>query len=271
MARGRFISKSISTSKKFNSDLPGKCPNRPDSEFAQMLYLMLIPHTDDFGRMPGDGTSVKLSIIPGSSRNVQDVESALLLLHRVDLVTLYRTENSMFLQVTDFDAHQVGLHKRTASRYPNPPKVAQTDRENGIIPGSSGKIPVEVEVEVEVEEKKKKKKKGIPEDSGKIPESPPGIVPESQECVFFGNVKLTKEQHENLVTRFGQDKTDRIIVKLSTYKKAHGREYDSDFDAIALWVVSAVEAEDATGQPGDLNVNVSRLKSMAAERGIEAR
>lgn len=114
-----MISNSLSTSRKFAS---------VSSEFGQALYMLLVAHSDDFGRQSGDAFTVKHQVFPTSRRPERDFERALDDLQSVGLILRYDVDGSRILQVLDFERHQSGLHKRSSSRFPE-------------FPGSSGKIP----------------------------------------------------------------------------------------------------------------------------------
>ena len=116
MARGRMISKSLSTSARYAGLITaaGKL-----GEFCQSIYPLLVAHSDDFGRLAGDPFTVKHAICPTSTRQLLDVIKALTALHNVGLVHWYEVDGRKCLQILDFDAHQVGLHKRTQSKYPD--------------------------------------------------------------------------------------------------------------------------------------------------------
>ena len=117
MARGRMLSKSISTSRKFTelSREAGKL-----GEFAQALYLLLIPHSDDFGRLEGDPFTIKHLVHPASSRSELDFGIALQAMAKVKLIEWYGNDGQRFVQITQFERHQSGLHKRTKSVFPDP-------------------------------------------------------------------------------------------------------------------------------------------------------
>jgi hypothetical protein len=125
LARGRMISKSVSTSRKFAALAmeAGKL-----GEFAQTLYLLMIPHADDFGRLEGDPFTIKHLVLPISPRSERDFETALQAIATVGLIVWYEVDGRRFVQIVSFDEHQTGLHKRTASRFPDPS-------------GDSGKFP----------------------------------------------------------------------------------------------------------------------------------
>lgn len=118
MARGRLLCASLSTSEK-RARLHDVAPAL--AEFAQGLYPLLIAHSDDFGRLQGDTFTVKHAIDPTSPRSLDDFDVAMRALNDVGLVIWYEINGRRFIQITEFDKHQTGLHKRTASRMPDPP------------------------------------------------------------------------------------------------------------------------------------------------------
>lgn len=114
MAEKRMISKVISISKKFNVRL--------DDHFSRLLYVLLIPHSDDFGRLTGDPFKLKALILPMMEDVTwQDVERALVKLHNADLIIWYEVGDEKYIQINNFEEHQTGLHKRTKSKFPDPP------------------------------------------------------------------------------------------------------------------------------------------------------
>ena len=124
MARGRMIARSLSTSQKFAALQDATVL----SEFAQVLYMLLIVHSDDYGRGPGDTFTVKHLIVPTTCRPLSDVDIALAAMNTVGLIHWYAVGGRKFIQIQDFDTHQCGLHKRTQSKFPE-------------APGGSGEIP----------------------------------------------------------------------------------------------------------------------------------
>lgn len=127
MARGRLISKSLGSSRKFHELLRagGKL-----GEFCQVLFPLIIANTDDFGRMAGDGFTVKNVVLPTSRRPERDFERALAVMHDVGLVARYVVEERIYLQVNDFDVHQPNLHKRLKSAFPENPGASGSYRPN---------------------------------------------------------------------------------------------------------------------------------------------
>lgn len=118
MARARLISASLGSSRRFC-----RLPNAagPLSEFAQLLFMLIVVNCDDFGRAEADPFTVKLKVFPGSSRKEQEFQAALDALAEVGLIRLYSDGEDAFLVVEKFEDHQSGLHKRTKSHFPEPP------------------------------------------------------------------------------------------------------------------------------------------------------
>jgi len=56
----------------------------------------------------------------------------------------------------------------------------------------------------------------------------------------LGLVKLTDEEYDYLVTRYGSELLSEAIDKLSAYKQAKGRVYKSDAGALRTWAIPAV-------------------------------
>jgi hypothetical protein len=118
MARGRLISRTLGSSRKFAALIAhaGKL-----GEFAQSLYPLLVANSDDHGRMAGDAFTVKHAVFPTSARKESEFGSALLAMHNSRLIHLYEANGLQLIQIMDFDAHQPGLHKRVESKFPGSP------------------------------------------------------------------------------------------------------------------------------------------------------
>lgn len=121
-----MISKSLSTSEKFASL---NATDAEMAEFCQVLYLLMIPHSDDFGRLQGDSFTIKHQCYPASPRPAEDFQQALNYLHNAELIIWYQVKGKQFIQITNFDPHQIGLHKRTASHFPEFPGKYRKRRE----------------------------------------------------------------------------------------------------------------------------------------------
>jgi hypothetical protein len=136
MARGRLISRTLGTSRKFAAlhAAAGKL-----GEFAQTLYPLLVACSDDFGRQSGDAFTVKCAVFPSSHRREAEFQTAIQALAAVDLIQWYEADGVQVIQIVDFEPHQPGLHKRTESKFP----------------GNSGKVPEIPGSRVRAEEKRR--------------------------------------------------------------------------------------------------------------------
>ncbi len=110
-----MLSKKLSTSRKFAT------VGQSAGEFPQLLYALLLPHCDDFGRQPGDAFTVKHQVFPTSPRPEAEFDAALIALEEAELISRYTVAGQQILQVQNFDQHQQGLHKRTSSEFPESP------------------------------------------------------------------------------------------------------------------------------------------------------
>lgn len=111
MAERRMVSKVISISEKVNSL----------SLFGRLLYTWMIPHADDFGRLPGSPIKIKALVVPMFDETIKDVGAALQDMHQLGIIAWYEVGGEKFIQITNFEDHQQGLHKRTKSKFPDPP------------------------------------------------------------------------------------------------------------------------------------------------------
>lgn len=120
MARGRLISRTLGSSRKFHDLLQagGKL-----GEFSQVLFPLIVANTDDFGRMAGDAFTIKNVVLPSSRRAEQDFEQALAVMQQVGLLVRYIVDGAIYLQINKFDEHQPGLTKRTKSKFPEIPEL----------------------------------------------------------------------------------------------------------------------------------------------------
>lgn len=130
MARGRMISRTLGTSSKKFARLRER--HQEIGLFAQALYPLLVANADDFGRMDGDAFSVKHAVWSTAPESEDQFDAALDAMAAERLITRYRDDSGIYAEIVDFERHQVGLHKRTESRFPAPSGSVQT------IPGNSG-------------------------------------------------------------------------------------------------------------------------------------
>lgn len=126
MARGRLLVKSFSTSKKRGALIAQHgtpCPHCGGSlaEFAQVLYMLILAHADDFGRQEGDVFTVQKLVDPLSPRSEADFNRALQALDAVGLVRWFSGAKGHVVAIHSFEEHQGNLHKRTTTKFPDPP------------------------------------------------------------------------------------------------------------------------------------------------------
>lgn len=113
MARGRFISKSLSTSEKFA---------KLKTDGARLLYCMVYPHIDDFGRYDGSEYNMKIACVPTCKMRTCEIAKYLDDLEYVGLIKRWDAEGKKVIKFIDFDKHQTNLQRRTRTYYPDPPK-----------------------------------------------------------------------------------------------------------------------------------------------------
>lgn len=149
MARGRILAKSLSTSRRY-ADLHAIAG--PLAEFCQSMYPLLVAHSDDFGRLSGDVFTIKHVVVPTSPRPETDLTTALTALNRAHLICWYSAKGRKWIQIQQFDEHQTGLHKRTISAIPPPPR--------GKVPESPGNSGSRARAEQNRTEQKGREQKG---------------------------------------------------------------------------------------------------------------
>ena len=60
------------------------------------------------------------------------------------------------------------------------------------------------------------------------------------------NVTMTAYEFESFKREFTPDEQERIIDKLSAYKKRTGKNYNSDYDAVHRWVYKSIKQQPQT-------------------------
>jgi hypothetical protein len=163
MARGRLISRTLGSSRKFAAlhQAAGEL-----AEFAQTLYPLMVACSDDFGRLSGDAFSVRCAVFPSSPRREEEFAAVLLAMESVGLLILFDAGGQQVAQIAEFESHQPGLSKRTGSKFPAPPGKSREPRE----------IP---------KQEKRREEKGTEENRRE--ESTADAVPASDPCLAFGD------------------------------------------------------------------------------------
>jgi len=106
-----MLSKVISVSEKVNT--------LPDI-FDMLLFTWMIPHADDYGRLPGSPAKVKALIVPMSERSINQVKESIQRLSDQKLIIWYESDGEKAIQIIDFEKHQQGLKGKKASKYSSP-------------------------------------------------------------------------------------------------------------------------------------------------------
>lgn len=75
--------------------------------------------------------------------------------------------------------------------------------------------------------------------------------PEIGKVKYRENVHMEKKEYDQLVEEYGPGTTKALLDKLNHHKRANGKEYESDYDAIKNWVVDAIIKEKYNGAPTD--------------------
>lgn len=142
MARGRMISKSLSTSERWSAlhAEAGKL-----AEFCQVLFTLLVTHADDHGRLEGSAFTIKHMVVPTSPRREAEVATALGILDRIGLIQWYEANGgsnppARYIQISKFGDHQsLRGHDDRASKFPDPPARTQNRPDPPKVPLSKEK------------------------------------------------------------------------------------------------------------------------------------
>lgn len=114
MANRRMLHRTYSFSKEFNGL----------NDFEKVVYMLAIPHLDDFGRIDGDPNVFKAMVLPMNAGTEEVFDAALEKVKEVGLISRYDVNGQKVIQYLRFEDEQTGLNKRTRSRYSDaPPQV----------------------------------------------------------------------------------------------------------------------------------------------------
>ena len=219
MAKGRVISKSISTSRRVNLLLrnPLDC----------LLYTWGLVHADDSGRMdghPGIFRAIVAPALPGLTD--ARVAKAITAMAKAHLLLPYTVQGVMVIQFLDWDAHQ-SFHgyARKTSKHPAPGKDILDEAEI-TLSGENHKI---LALSFDLKETKVKETK------------------EEERLSFgeFGNVHMTRAEYNTLVGKLGEPFTKDRIAALDLYLGQTGKKYKSHYLTILAWL----RKEGDTGKP----------------------
>jgi hypothetical protein len=87
--------------------------------------------------------------------------------------------------------------------------------------------------------------------------NPPIVPPVKKSYAEF--VTMTEDEYKKLLTKYGKEKTVKMIEILDNYKGASGKKYKSDYRAILNWVVKRVEQEEQQERKGGYVSGKKRL------------
>jgi hypothetical protein len=208
-----MISKSISVSEQVNEL----------SDFTALLFTWLIPHTDDYGVIPGSSRKLRALVTPMRKQSAEQVEVALKEMQTSGLIWRYKYKGNEFLQFCKFEEHQEGLHKRTTPKNPLYLDVLGDSENFREIPGNSRLIEPNL-IEGKGKEEKEKEK-------------------------YAPHITLTVQEFEKLVDKYGKEQTDWMIEKLDIWKGSGGKKTKSDYLTILKWVVKSYEEEAKKNSP----------------------
>lgn len=231
MARRRMIEVSIAHDKKLNAL----------SDFGQLLFLKMLPHTDDFGRFEGDPVLVKARVDPLSKKPAAKYEAAMREIAAAGLWTWFKTpEGKMVVQyhAPSFERINAFLIKQRGNNE-YPPFVEGYElisSDMPVYPIYSNKQKVESRKQ-EAESKESDKKK-------------------------FGDfVTLTAVEYDSLILKLGSKKrADAAIEILDNAKGAKGYTYKSDYRAILSWVLTELVKRESNGKAGSVTTKRKREK-----------
>lgn len=219
MPVGRIVLKSISGSKKLS---------KLKTDGARLLYTWLIPHLDVNGCFIGDPVVINGQVLSRLNKSLKTVQEYLADLEQNRLIVLYSANGDDFLFVPDFVEKQPNLRPEREGKTTIPIPTPDQLRSNSSV------NPAEVKLKEVKLSKDKLTRAG-----------------EEPIKLSFGEfVTLTEDEHQKLISKFGKDKTDKMIDILDNAKGAKGYKYKSDYRAILSWVVDKVEKEEGNQGQG---------------------
>lgn len=180
MAEGRFLSKSIATSRKLKSV----------SLEADYLFKSIIPHMDREGRIDGDPDIVKAIAVPLRAEMTHEVIARCLAeLDQVEVINWYEVDGQKVVWIPNFHEHQQGMRPErerpsklpahddpgAASARPTPTALRENSRPT---PDNSGNVADLVRTrEVKLREVKGPPGGGVRKGKSDKASTPPEAVP----------------------------------------------------------------------------------------------
>lgn len=246
--KGRMINKEISDSKRFARLSPE----------AAVLFCMLIPHYNSYGKLNGDPGYIKGEVCP-----------------RVEYLTIknipkYLEEITKNTSVKWFEFN--GRHWIHSIKFLSDHQNLKVEKlGQDLLPTYSGLtpelVPSEVEVEVEVEEEVEEEGysglgPGVTPPSG-------GRSPSKLSFGEFGKVLLTEDELKKLNEKFGEEGTKDRITDLDTAIESKGLKYKSHYATILNWD-RRNEGKGKSGKSKDSDKEefIRRAREIKNERGF---
>lgn len=87
------------------------------SRDARLLFVGLICHADDEGRLNGDVLSIRALVFPRDELTAKKVRTLLDAIDSLGLIHTYDAEGFPWIEITGWNKHQ-SINKRTPSRIP---------------------------------------------------------------------------------------------------------------------------------------------------------
>lgn len=111
MAKWRALHGSISTSEQV-IEL---------TEFEQLLFTWMIPHADDWGIITGNPKGIKVKVIPGTERSLEEIDDALTHIEQAGLIWRYEADgHGQLVEFREWDDYQpIRKDRRGDGRHPN--------------------------------------------------------------------------------------------------------------------------------------------------------
>ena len=195
MARGRMLDRSIKLSKKIANS----------SMAAQWLYFRMLPFTDDHGKTHGDIDDIKAEILPKEKIATSRISTLLSELHGNNLILWADGEVCEFV---DWHDHQTLKGRPANSEFPDYQGVTGKGQERF--------------------EKVEKDNERIDSLSSSSTSLLVNIYKDIQ------GLKLTKEEYDKLVSKFGKPMVDDVIEAMENYKGL-GKKYVSAYSTANNW------------------------------------
>lgn len=204
MARKRQIDPGIWTNEQFTIL----------SDKARLLFIGMISQADDEGRLKGGSGYLKMVIFPADNITNKSIETYKQEIVNARLITCYYCDNQEYIYLPSFTKHQY-MTKKFKSTIPEPPIGNGTDNDNG-----TGTIYGVLDNQLITDTQQVNNKL---------------ITDKKQSYGEFKNVKLSEEEHQKLIDKFGDKTTFDWIEKLSSWLKSNGKSKKDHYATILSW------------------------------------